>query len=255
MQQDSFVIMSFCIKLISDSSMSYFPENKISHFITRLPKPIELRGEWENGMVELLYPHTGHNVNNQNNLIGFETDTKLRVGRRLPPGCYESVPDILKAIYVKEHDDKIFMSYNDVTKRVQITVKNNAKLVLYPGLAEMLGFEPMEITSFDASIETTVVSPLVADPSAHYRVLMIYTDVVEPQIVGDVLAPLLRVVRVRGQDGEMISEQYDRPHYLPVNRKMIETLEIVIRTHAGCLAPFERGRSYVKLHFRQKSLS
>ena len=77
----------------------------------------------------------------------------------------------------------------------------------------------------------------------------------EPQIVGDVVAPLLRIVNVMGSDGEVISAQYDRPHYLPVNRKIIETLEIVIRTHTGDLTPFERGRSYVKLHFRQKYLS
>lgn len=233
--------------------MSYFPENKISHFITRLPIPIELKGEWEVGMVELVYPHTWYNINQQNNLFGYELDAKLRVGRRLPPGCYETVPDILKAMYVKEHEDRIFTSYNAVTKRVQIKV-TNAKVILKDGLAQILGFEPMEITSTDVSIESVVESPFVADPSAHYHVLMIYTDIIESQVIGDVLAPLLRVVRVRGRDGEMISEQYDRPHYLPVNRKIIETLEIVIRTHTGDLTPFERGRSYVKLHFRQRSL-
>jgi len=247
--------MSFYITLVSDSSMSYFPENKISHFITRLPIPIELKGEWEVGMVEFVYPHTWYNINHQNNLFGFEVDGHTTVGRRVPPGCYETVPDILKAMYVEEHKDRIIMDFNKVTKRVKINVKNMAKLTLHDGLAQILGFEPMKITSLDPSIDATVISPMVADPTEHYHVLMVYTDIVEPQLVGDVLAPLLRVVRVKGQDGETVSEQYDRPHYLPVNRKMIETLEIVIRTHRGCLTPFERGRSYVKLHFRQRSLS
>lgn len=247
--------MSFYITLVSDSSMSYFPENKISHFITRLPIPIELKGEWEVGMVEFVYPHTWYNINEQNNLFGFKVNGRATVGRRIPPGCYETVPDILKAMYVEEHEDKIIMSFNPVTKRVQINVKKMAKVVLHDGLAQILGFEPTEISSLNPNSESMIVSPLVADPTAHYHVLMVYTDIVEPQLVGDVLAPLLRVVRVRGQDGDTVSEQYDRPHYLPVSRKMIETLEIVIRTHMGCLTPFERGRSYVKLHFRQKSLS
>ena len=84
---------------------------------------------------------------------------------------------------------------------------------------------------------------------------MVYSDIAEPQIVGDVLAPLLRIINVTGNDGEVICVKYDRPHYLPVSRKLIATLEIVIRTHIGELTPFERGRSYAKIHFRQKYLS
>ncbi|GFV95191.1 uncharacterized protein TNCV_1293091 [Trichonephila clavipes] len=100
-----------------------------------------------------------------------------------------------------------------------------------------------------------IESPFVADPRANYRVLLLYSDIVEPQIIGDVLAPLLRIVNVTGHDGETVCMKYDRPHYLHVSRKQIDTLEIVIRSHTGELIPFERGRSYVKLHFRQKYLS
>ena len=64
--------MSFYVTLPSDSSMNYFPENKISHFISRLPTPIELKGGWEVGLVEFIYPHTWYNVNSTNNFIGFD---------------------------------------------------------------------------------------------------------------------------------------------------------------------------------------
>lgn len=249
--------MSFYLTLPSDNSLNYFPENKISHFITRLPTPIELRGEWEVGLVELMYPHTWYNVNEQNNLIGYALEKNGKIyGRRIPPGCYEYVPELLRTIHVKEHENKIYFDYNYVTKRVTITVKNDAKVIFDNGLAPLLGFESKK--EIATSVEEPVKSEegsFVADLSASYQVLMIYTDIVEPQIVGGILAPLLRIVKVRGEDGEMISEQYDRPHYLPVSRKHIETLEIVIRTNLGNLVPFERGRSYVKLHFRQKYLS
>ncbi len=249
--------MSFHLTLPSDSSMNYFPENKISHFITRLPQEIQLHGgEYECALTEILYPHTWYNVNAQNNLIGFVfKENGKNVGRRIPPGCYESVPDILKAIIIRDFENKIWFTYNSVTKRVRIKVKKNAKVILHEGLSQMLGFEPCVIECAEGEEEKIVDSPYVADPCAHYRVLMIYSDIVQPQIVGDVLAPLLRIVNVTGSDGEMICMQYDRPHYLPVFRKNIETLEIVIRTHTGELVPFERGRSYVKLHFRQKFLS
>lgn len=247
--------MSFYVTLPSDSSMNYFPENKISHFITRLPVPIELKGEWEVGIVEFIYPHTWYNVNANNNLIGFDLGDGIKLGRRIPPGFYGTVQDILKAITIEDHQNKIYFSFNPVTKRVSISVKNHARVILKDGLCQMLGFEPATIASVEDNIEVTEESPHIADPCAHYRVLLLYTDIVEPQIVGDVVAPLLRIVNVTGSDGEVISAQYDRPHYLPVSRKMIDTIEIVIRTHTGQLTPFERGRSYVKLHFRQKYLS
>lgn len=246
--------MSFYVTLPSDSSMEYFSENKISHFITRFPVPIELKGEWEVALVEFIYPHTWFNVNATNNLIGFDVGDGRRIGRRIPPGNYESVPDIIKELYLEEHKDKIKFEFNPVTKRVVVSVKDKARVIFDDGLAQLLGFEPVEIKSPDIDIAVVTESPYVADPSAHYRILMVYTDIVAPQIVGDVLAPLLRIVNVTGKDGEVIIAQYDRPHYLPVNRKIIDTLEIVIRTHTGELTPFQRGRSYVKLHFRQKYL-
>lgn len=240
--------------LPSDNSMAYFPENKISHYITRLPSPLELQGEWEVALTQFIYPHTWYNVNDNNNLIGFDLGDGKVIGRRLPPGFYKTVPDILNAIALEEFHDKITFKFNDSTKRVKIKVKGNARVILHDGLCQMLGFKPTEIFSTEPNIETVVESPLVADPCAHYRVLFLYTDIVEPQIVGDIFAPLLRIVNVTGNDGEMVCVQYDRPHYIPLSRKLIDTIEIVIRTHRGELTPFERGRSYVKLHFRQKYL-
>ncbi|GBN11343.1 hypothetical protein AVEN_188306-1 [Araneus ventricosus] len=68
----------------------------------------------------------------------------------------------------------------------------------------MVGFDPTEIVSNHPNVETVVESPLVADPSAHYRVVFLYTEIVESQTVGDVFAPLLRIVNVTGSDGEMV---------------------------------------------------
>ncbi|GFW07193.1 uncharacterized protein TNCV_3693871 [Trichonephila clavipes] len=156
---------------------------------------------------------------------------------------------------IKAHQNKIYFNYNPVTKRVRVTVKNKAKVIFEDGLAQVLGFNPCKIQSSDSSKEHMIESPFVADPWANYRVLLLYSDIVEPQIIGDVLAPLLRIVNVTGHDGEIVCVKYDRPHYLHVSRKQIDTLEIVIRSHPGELIPFERGRSYMKLHFRQKYLS
>lgn len=248
--------MSFYLTLPSDSSLEYFPENKVSHFITRFPKSIELTGKWELGISEIIFPHTWYNVNASNNLMEFRLgDSEEPFQFRIPSGFYPTVPDILNALSVKILESNIHFSFNEMSKRVQIKVRGNARVILHPGMAELLGFDSMEFGSEHSNAEISLESRYIPDPCARFRVLMIYTDIIEPQIVGNILAPLLKIVNVSGHDGEMVLVQYDRPHYLPVSRKTIETLEIVIRTHMGDLVPFERGRAYVKLHFRQNSLS
>lgn len=245
--------MTFYVTLPSDSSMKYFTENKISHFITRLPKPIELKGDWEVGLSEFFYPHTWYNVTENNNAFSYDLgDGKVYDGE-MKEGFYQGVVEMLEVIMdVDAFEGRIKLTFDSVTKRVCVELRQGAKILFKEGLARMLGFFPVWHTDQYPIVRTSF---FIADPCADYRVLMLYTDIVEPQIVGDVFAPLLRIVNVKGNDGDMVLEQYDRPHYLPVSRKTIETLEIVIRTHNGDLTPFERGRSYVKLHFRQRYLS
>ena len=122
-----------------------------------------------------------------------------------------------------------------------------------------MGFPPGEFANEEEPIrenrEKNFESPNVADPNYDFKLLCIYSNIVEPQIVGHTVAPLLRVVTVKGKDGDMIHEMFDRPHYLPLSRKNFQTIETVIRTHTGNHVPFERGQLIIKLHFRQKYLS
>ena len=42
--------------------MQYFPDNKTSNFLTKLPRTLQLDGEWEVGPAEIDYPHTWYNI-------------------------------------------------------------------------------------------------------------------------------------------------------------------------------------------------
>lgn len=240
--------MSFYITLISDSSTRFFPENKISSFITQLPVPIELTSaEWEIGLVDVIYPHTWYNVRPDNNVFGFDLGTGQSEARRIPPGCYETVPDLLKAMTLESHKNIIEFHYHRVTKRVTIkTKKKESSVSLCSGLAELLGFEPGDYRG-------VVESPFIADPNASFPVIYIYCDVCQPQIVGNVQAPLLKIVKVEGKDGEIVNAHYVRPHYVPVIRKHFQTIQIEMRTNSGDLVPFERGKVILVLHFRMRA--
>ncbi|GFX33984.1 uncharacterized protein F54H12.2 [Trichonephila clavipes] len=60
--------------------------------------------------------------------------------------------------------------------------------------------------------------------------------------MGDTQAPLLRIVRTKGKDGETISQYYDRPQYLPLVRHSFQTIQSELRLNSGDFVPFERGQ-------------
>ena len=83
--------------------------------------------------------------------------------------------------------------------------------------------------------------------------LLIYSPLVDYQYVGDEIAPLLQVVSAEEPQTTFINKIYDTPHYVPVIRNNIETIEIDIRSDLGKPIQFTSGRVVVKLHFKKKN--
>ena len=50
--------MSFYVTLPSNASMDIYPNNKIGQYVTKLKRPLNLLGEWEVALVEIMYPAT-----------------------------------------------------------------------------------------------------------------------------------------------------------------------------------------------------
>nr|DAC81379.1 TPA_asm: penton [Parasteatoda house spider adintovirus] len=245
--------MSFYITLPSDASMHIFPDNTMSHFSTKLPKRLELLGEWEVGLVEIIYPRMWNNITEDGNSYEYNLGNGVKKKNSIPSGFYDSVNEIIDQF---EKNIRIKLGYNKFSKKVKLQLTNGATLRLSKGLAESLGFPHDETLGENVIPPGTlsIESPFVADPNVDLHLLYIYADIIQPEMVGDVVAPLLRILTVKGEDGEMVHAQFDRPHYLPLSRKHIESIEIVIRTHSGRYVSFERGKLIVKLHFRLKTL-
>ena len=85
--------------------------------------------------------------------------------------------------------------------------------------------------------------------------LYVYSDVVEPHIVGGKNLQLLRIAPFRQQRRETTHIQWEpqRVDYHPVARKFFDTLDLLIRDDTGEPVPFFNGKVIVKLHFRRKS--
>ncbi|GFU68249.1 uncharacterized protein TNCV_39591 [Trichonephila clavipes] len=137
--------MSFYVTLPSDSSMHFFPENKICHFKTQLPSPVCLNGEWEVGLSEIIYPHSWLNVNETNNYFLYKAgdgNISSTVKRTIDVGCYETMLDIISAVQLAlpKNPNRFTIIYNKATKRVKINAVQGSSLHL-ENLGELLGFK------------------------------------------------------------------------------------------------------------------
>ncbi|GIY75317.1 uncharacterized protein CDAR_375381 [Caerostris darwini] len=169
----------------------------------------------EVGLTEIIYPHTWCNVNETNKMFGFDQgDGKLNT-RKLSPGSYETIPDILKPMTLTSYEGKINFKFNPQTKRVKIKTTDVAKVILEKGLFSILGFQPQVI-------ENITERSFTADPLTEFPIFDVYSDIVQLVVVGHVEAPLLRVVRIFGKDGDVINVLYDIPHYVPVIRQSFQ---------------------------------
>lgn len=76
-------------------------------------------------------------------------------------------------------------------------------------------------------------------------------NLVEPTIIGNTLAPLLRIVKVKGKQGQMVEETLLNPEYRRVIDKQISEISVEIRDNSGRLIPFQSGDLIAILNFRK----
>ena len=73
----------------------------------------------------------------------------------------------------------------------------------------------------------------IADLRRGFESLYVYSSIVEPRIVGDNIAPLLRIVPITGRHGEMVTARFDHVQYIPVMSREFGSIETEIRDDTG----------------------
>ena len=150
----------FYITLPSNSSLEIYPKNTLADFTVHLLQSLDLGGDWVVGLSEIQYPHTWNNVRKLSNAFYARWGKEAMVERyEVPDGYYKSVNQVLDSMK-NQMDEKrrndLVISYDDVTRRVTIDVKNNLEILLGDGLASLLGFENGQ------NIDKKTISPHVA---------------------------------------------------------------------------------------------
>ena len=177
----------FYLTFPSNSSIAFFPDNTLTHYVTHLPKPIDLDGKWEVGLVEIQYPHTWYNVQKECAWIvyrGNATGQTLR--KTLKEGLYETPTKLIDYLNREMTDTKnVKFHYDLVSKKVSLYVAPGAFVKISKTLNLMLGLDQ---TRYDSGLH---LSKHVVDVNQGFYSLYIYSSIVESRMVGDTMACLL----------------------------------------------------------------
>lgn len=241
--------------------MSFFPDNTVAEFTTKLPEPINLDGEYEVALVELIFPHSFYNVHA---FDGFFVEAHMDGANlskyREPSGYFDTEEDFLEHLTMNTNnkfhsnpeltETNITFGLNQRTRRVVLTVDGPAwvYLTLSQELRELFGLTDWYYFRSGSVYNGTKV----LDINGGNRLMYIYCDIASYSAVGNTKSPLLRVCDVSGKPGGMNRITFSRPFYTPIARRQFDTIVINIRNELGEAMPFEFGKSVVTLHVRRR---
>ena len=272
----------FYLTLPSNSSQLYFPDNTLTEYTTKLASTIELTDEWEVGLAEIMFPRSWYTIPRQGLKIlvdcshcvaEFETDPFRHkrdynyIQIYLKGGYYNTMEELtqeLNQAAIRAFDyTRIYVTTGDPiappvfdyvanAKQVRVTMISGMSIEFPPELVTVLGFSPEQNPIGNESTQTlTIRGEHSCDLQAGIHSLYVYCDVLQFTHVGNIKAPLLRVVDSGGEAGGVVTRYYERPRYIPLQKKNFDSIQIIIRDDLGEKIQFENGKVLLTLHFRR----
>jgi hypothetical protein len=143
----------------------------------------------------------------------------------------------------------VSLLYDTTTQRINFRLSRNVVRAIYfsPNLMSALGLS-------HGIEEQFVVGEYPPNLLGSISTMYVYTDIIAPQIVGNVRAPLIRNVAVSGAYGSVVTVDFPNIHYVDLLNRNFQSIGISIKSEAGSTIPFNFGKTIVKLHFRRKRL-
>lgn len=252
--------MAFYIHLPSNSSRSFFPDNRPSRYRTKLPKRINLRVPYEVALSEVSYIHSLKQFPNTEDqkfkIITAKTEGSLLSSNfvtheyLLETNHYGDIIQLVTNLRTVTRDANLFQ-YKEDRNRVKIVINSKVKqIILSRRIADVLGFKNSNL------VFTKNTSSIVAEnpPDLLYGQsrIFLYTNIIEEQIVGDTFCPLLSTIPFGDKERQAVIHTPKRS-YLNVHQNEIDNILILFCNEYGEEISFDVGTSNVVLHFKPKS--
>lgn len=250
----------FYLTLPSNSSMDYYPNNTVANYMTHLPSSIHLsEGEWEIALVEAHYPCSFLTVGEDATIFIYTkssstNDKSILIASKVEPGNYKDINELLKTLNANAKM-KLYsceFEYDKEMGKIELISSSLAvaQIELSPTLALQMGYD---INNVDLIKHRKAVRPpnLLAGIPSH---MYVYCDLVEPQLVGDTVASLIKIVNIDAKNytyGAHNIVHFNDPHYVPIMKSSFESVEIDLRNSTGQHLPFHFGTTCMKVHLRK----
>ena len=240
---------SFTIELVSNASAQLIPDNTLSSFKNFLPEQLNLEGQWEVAISEKSYLSMYQNVTEGNFMFFDKKLSKSSEFYSLNSGLYPSVTDIVEAkntLIQERHNHSencIKVKVYRRTQKFEIYLSNEGSGLAF--FSTVLG----HIFGSNDRNESGVMlrekgphKPELAYNIVRIHSLMIYTDLIGYNIVGDTKAPLLRCfpsisklqsgyITTAGQ--YMNYQTFSNLQFRPLLKKSFHSIHIDLRDTSG----------------------
>ena len=235
-----------------------FPENKPSEYRTKLPQWIHLHGEWEIGLHSIAYA-PWNIIRHLDEPIAY-TYPDGKGGRMNGKGdemkkyytsCFDYIEGINESLKKSLNNNEI--EFKIQNGKVTIDLSPRYEVQLRREQAIVLGF-----MKFEGSTEVKEIKSTDKDKTGEYEAnlhretnILVFCDIVQPQIVGDKTQSLLAIVpseKTTGTNETVYA--VENIHYIPVQTKSFQEVGIHLRSSTNESIPFEYERAAVTLHLK-----
>lgn len=237
-----------------------FPSNTNSTYTVKLEKALTLEaGQWEVGLTEIQFPSSWVNVPRgtiTNTLVESSptagSNPEHRIEYYVRKGRYTSIDELIGEINRAQQSygtsSKFSIYFDKITNKCVLMIRDdNTRLQFSRDLAIIFGLDKDII--YKKGRHKSTSSP---DIFKGFRSLYVYSDLAAPRFVGDVLAPLLRVVPI--DSTKRFSDQYvdfTNIQYIPIANFSSDLINVLIRQDNGEEVPFTSGKVVLTVHIRK----
>ena len=156
-------------------------------------------------MAEILYPHSWFIlVGPRKNFLAFSHRDGEGFTVILAPGCYKNPQDIVdsnkQVEELVEGNLGFEVSFNQNSRLASILIEDpHVAISMSSSLKELLGFKSRDFSGFGSEDGQRPV-----DVHQGFYSIFVYCDILEAQIVGDNLVPLLSKLPIEGKPGDIV---------------------------------------------------
>ena len=271
--------------LPSNIACQRYVSNIPSHFQIPLAEPLHFRDpdNWEISLAELYFPSSYYNIsqdNNSNLTIQYHIQGVVHTKKiTIPQGHYDPasyVKEVNKEIKKIKHkftetsEPKVLfkgrLKYNPNSRKITLVLTNHLEAMTFYGddFRNMLGLEKANDPG-DLTIKFEEKDELRSTREYHYEFpkscsfnykgahMYVYSSLVKDSIVGNVFAPIVRVVGLEDKPkSETIHREFTVPHYLPLRLGSFNEVVVSLTDAMGNSMKFNQGNSVAVFHFKKK---